>query len=441
MMIKLCTYFTKWRKVKILSATFFCLLFLVISCKKDKNPLGENALPDGSSLSSDGVDTFSVRTYSITEDSTITKNPQFNLLGIYNDPELGKVEANFYTQFSLSGFSPDFGNLDDVIIDSMILAFRYGGGGYYGTPEEQLFEVYELDQKLSEDSTYYYFSTANVKPNNLVPTGNNEGLIKPTPNDESIVNGISTNPQLRIPINPDFAKEMMQIASESSSNEEFREKFNGLHVKVNTPTPAVGKGSILSLASANPASKLTVYFRQNDTVKNNFDFLITNQLIDFNHLEFDQTGSNLERVLEDTVLGQETFYAQGHKVRAKIEFPSLKDIPESAVLHSATLELPVNYFVGSDFYPSQTVTVAAKLFEGDDRRYLISENINYNLQRRAYIIDLIPYIQGIISGEHVNDGIVVSPRLFNTSIERIIFNGSNTMNKKQPKLNIVYTTF
>jgi hypothetical protein len=139
--------------------------------------------------------------------------------------------------------------------------------------------------------------------------------------------------------------------------------------------------------------------------------------------------------------GQTEFYTQAFKTRAKIQFPTFSDLPKDIVIHKATLELPINYFLGADFYPSTIVSAAARFKEDSDQYFLLDNNVQYNQQKRSYIINLRPYLQSVINGQAINDGIIVSPLFFNTSTERIIFNGPNTTNKLKPKLSVVYTEF
>lgn len=432
---------TQWRKGIILSATFlFLLLFAgsTVSCNKKQKPVGESALSDEDILNSGGVDTFALKTFSITEDSVFSKDPRFNLLGAINDPVFGTTEASFYTQISLSGFSPDFGVLADVIIDSFIVSFRYGG--YYGDISEHLFEVYALDEDLYEDSSYYEFSTILTQPPNLVPVANNEGYILPKPLVPSVVGQDTVSPQLRIPLDTLFARQLMQLAETAADNEEFIQNFKGLFFKVNNGAISPGSGNILYLESTNPASKLTVYYRENDEPKE-FDFLISSSLVDFNHVDIDNSSTNVDVVLSDTLSGQTEFYAQAFKTRAKIQFPSFDNLPKDIVIHKATLELPLNYFLGDGLYPSTIVSAAARFQAENDQYFLLDNNVQYNQQRRAYIINLRPYLQSVINGQAINDGIVISPLFFNTSSERMIFNGPSTTNKLKPKLSVVYTEF
>ncbi|MDX1652320.1 MAG: DUF4270 family protein [Brumimicrobium sp.] len=428
----------KWRGAFMLSAAFFCLTFVVVSCKKKTNPLGEDALPQESVMSSSGIDTFQLYTYTVEEDSVVTTNPAFNLIGSYHDPVFGTFDASFYTQFSLSGFSPNFGDLtnNEIAIDSLILAFEYGG--YYGKISPQLFEVYEITEDLSQDSAYLSSSTVTVDMQNLVPTANNEGLIEPSPLTEAVVGTDTVNPQLCIPLDTVFARDLMTTASNSATNEDFIADFKGLHVKVNNGVQNPGEGGIFYLASVNPASKMTVYYRKNgESFK--FDFLIGNAQVDFNHVQIDNSGTAVDQVISDSTFGQTQFYAQAFKSRAKIDFPSLSNLPKDVIIHEAFLDIPVEYFSGNEFYPSSGVSISSRLYAGDDKIYLINPNVPYNQQTRSYKVNLRTYVQNMLNGEIVNDGILISPRLFNTSAERIIFNGPQTTNKKMPVLNVVYT--
>lgn len=422
-----------WRESILFFAAFFCICIVFTSCKKRKNTIGQNALPPGSEMNSNGVDTFQIKAYSVHDTKVITKNPAVNDLGSYVDPTFGKVEANFYTQLTLSGFSPDFGDLNDMTIDSAVMAFEYGG--YYGEISAQNFEVYEITDNLSKDSSYTNTSTVAVGSQNLVPL--NKGLITPNLDDPAVVGGDTLNPELRIPIDTNFARHLLQIAQGSTDAASFLNDFKGLFFKVNNPTQTAGEGSILYLETANSASKLTVYYHTAEG-QNKFDFLVTGDEMDFNHLSSDFTGTPVEQVINDTVSGNLQFFTQAFTTRAKIDFPSINNLPKNCIIHSAKLELPINYYVGSDYFPSQEITVSAQLFKNDDNKYLLS-NVTYNPLARSYTIDLRTYVQNVLNGQIVNNGIYVSPKHFISTAERMIFNGINTPYKKQPKLTIVYT--
>ena len=136
----------KWRKGLVLSATFLFAFGLATSCKKKDNLIGQNQIDQNSLLESGAIDTFSLETFSYKPDSTISDNAPFALLGSYNDPDFGTVNTEFYTQFRLSGFDPDFGDLGTIVVDSFVLALEYIG--QYGEAGVQTVEVHELTEDL-----------------------------------------------------------------------------------------------------------------------------------------------------------------------------------------------------------------------------------------------------------------------------------------------------
>jgi hypothetical protein len=424
-----------WRKTILFFAAFFCLTTSLTSCKKKRNPVGAEALADSSIMSSDGVDTFQMQTYTIEEDSIFSMDPEFNLIGSYNDEVFGTVEADFYTQVTLSGFSPDFGDLSMVTVDSAIMAFEYGG--YYGILDQQLFEIYEVTDVLSRDSSYTRTSVVPTATQNLVPTGSNEGLITPNVEKRVVVGNDTLSPQLRIPLDLVFAKSLLTIAEGATNDEDFTDNFKGLRFMVNNGMQSPGEGAIIYLATTRPGSKLTVYYTSNGE-QASYDFIVTGNAVDYNHVKTDYSSTRVQQVIDDNSLGDEAFYAQAFSTRAKIDFNSINDLPENVIIHSATLELPIDYYQGSSFYPSSEVTVSAQLFENDDRKYLVT-TVPFNQTKRAYVINLRTYVQNIVKGEIQNYGVFVSPKRYNTTTERLIFNGVNSTNKKKPKLSIVYT--
>lgn len=423
----------KWRKTVLFFAAFVFVSTGTISCKKKFNNLGKDVLPHNELMSSDGVDTFQVFTYTVMEDSVNTMDPEFNLLGSYNDEYFGQVEASFYTQLTLSGFSPEFGDMSTLVIDSAVMAFEYGG--YYGKLNEQLFEVYEVTEEMTRDSSYTRTSSLEIDPQNIVLA--NHGLITPNTERLTYVGQDTLNPQLRIQLDKDFAKSLLETAETSASDADFLENFKGLYFKTNNPTFAPGEGSILYLETSRPASKLTVYYH-NEADTNKFDFIVTKKPIDFNKIEVDYSGTKVGQVVENNELGQVEYYTQAFVSRGKIDFPSINGLPKNVIIHKATLEVPVSYYEGDPHYISGEIVASAELFEDDERKYLVS-TVPYDKTKRAYVIDLRTYIQNILKGEIVNKGIYISPKMFNTTMERILFNGAENTNKKQPKLNIVYT--
>lgn len=428
--------------MKVLSALLL-LLLISAACTKKNPGLGKDIIDPDVLLNGITTDTFELYTYSIVQDSTETKNASNVLLGSYVDPKFGKVSASIFTEFRLPGLNPNFGDPALITIDSFVLALEYVG--YYGELSAQNFEVYSLADSIQNASTvkYYQFSSIPTNSTNWVAAG--QGTITPDPINDAVVAGAEVDPQLRIHLDTnrawDFIYQSNTNPSTFASNAAFQEYFKGLHITANNPTQASGKGAILYFdINNNAASKMTIYFKQAGVSKT-YDFTINTNCADFTHVDHDQSNTPVAALLADTTLGQKTFYAQANKLRAMVKIPGLDHLPDNIVIHRADLSLPVQFQTGYRYKPGSRVTAASKLAASDI--YYTSLGIAglYSDVNKQYDLDLRAYVQSLVNGKLENTGIVVSPLFFRNSAERIVFNGTQTNNKKKPKLVVTYTTY
>lgn len=431
------SYPNSWRKVFGLSATFLMTLFILASCKKKESTLGNDILDPNSLLNSTQVDTFQLTTFTIAEDSLISDNPAYAVLGSYNDPKFGKVNASFYTQVVLSGLNPNFGDLSSITVDSLVLGLEYVD--YYGELSPQTVEVYQLTEKLHIDSTYYSFQHKAHSSTNLVVPGFE--TFTPKPNGETIIGEDTVDAQLRIRLNNALASQLINESASGgtnySSTENFKDYFKGLYVKVNNPIQSSGKGGVFYFNLNAPLSKMTIYYTQ-DGENKTFDFLINSECADFNHVDIDNTGKPVQNVINDTVSGQTEFYAQAFKSRAVVAIPGLKNLPKKAVIHKAELILPIQYQTGTKYLPSDELSVSVRI---NNLLSGIGVFGFYDNFTKSYTVDCRNYVQALVSGDITTTELYLSPRFFITSAERVIFNGPNTINKKKPQIVVTYTEY
>lgn len=428
---------TLWRRVFTLSATFLFLFLVGFSCKKKDSNLGKNVLDSDDLLNAAQVDTFTLYTYTIEEDSVITDNPAFCVLGSYNDPKFGTVNANFYTQLRLSGLNPNFGDLNTLIIDSLVLGLEYIG--YQGELSRQQIGVYQMTEDLNIDSTYYSFTNKHTNSLNLVEPGYE--TFRPNPDGITVIGSDTVDTQLRIRLRNSVAQQLITEAMSGgtnfSTNELFTAYFKGLQVRVNNAFQPSGKGAILYFNLNDPLSKMTLYYTQNGEQKN-FDFLINTQCANFNHVEVNNIGKPVQKVIDDTISGQKEYYAQAFKNRAVVRMPGIQNLPRKAIIHKARLLLPIQYQFGSTYTPSTELTVAA-MINGE----LTGVGVFglYDAFNKQYVVDIKNYLQALVSEQISATELILSPRFFITSAERVIFNGPATINKMKPKLVVTYTEF
>ncbi len=431
------SYPNSWRKVFGLSATFLITLLVVVACKKKESTLGNDVLDPNSLLNSTQVDTFQLTTFTIAEDSLISDNPAYAVLGSYNDPKFGKVEASFYTQVVLSGLNPNFDDISAITVDSLVLGLEYAD--YYGELSPQTVEVYQLTEKLDVDSTYYSFQDKAHSSTNLVVPGYE--TFTPTPNGETIIGEDTVDAQLRIRLNNSLATQLINESASGGTNyssiDNFTSYFKGLYVKVNNGSQLSGKGAVFYFNLNDPLSKMTIYYTQAGEQKT-FDFLINSECADFNHVDIDNSGKPVQNVINDTISGQTEFYAQAFKSRAIVKIPGLKNLPKKCVIHKAELILPVQYQTASKYSPSDEISVSVRI---DNILSGIGVFGFYDNYTKSYTVDCRDYVQALVTGQISTTELILSPRFFITSAERIIFNGPSTINKKKPQIVVTYTQY
>ena len=402
--------------------------------------LGKDLLGANNYLNGITTDTFYLSSSAVLEDSMITDNAANVVLGSYNDPKFGLFNASFYTQVRLAGINPNFGDASTIIIDSFILGLEYAG--YYGSLSAQTFEVFELTEALNNDSTYYQFTTKSYANTSLIPAGNE--VITPDPLNYTIIGNDSVQAQLRLPLDTNLARQFITEATSGSttfsSNANFQSYFKGLYVRTNNGAQGSGQGGVYYFNLNDPGTKLTIYYHQGGTAKT-YDFLMNSTCADFSHVAVNRTGTAVEQVINNPSLGLQEFYAQAFGVRARIVIPGLNQFTSNQLIHRAEIHLPVQFQFGSKYKPGANVTFATKKTAASNGYINTGVLGAYSESKKEFSADVKQYVQAVINHDIENTGLIVSPRFFINSAERIIFNGPNTINKMRPKIIITYTDF
>ncbi len=430
----------------MLSAGFFITGILLTGCKKKDNELGLGLHPEEDLVGLKSIDTLSLITYSEVSDSIVTDElASSNLLGSYVDPYFGKVEASVYTQIRLEGavdFIPSGGTLNDIALDSVILYLDMTG--YYGTLDDQTFEVYQVAEDFFEDSTYYSNATLTTDVVNLVATG----MGTMTPNGSLISIPLSLD---------DFAQPIVDqsgtgVLGGNDGDGEFVDWFKGLYIKVNNTAQMEGEGAILYLDLESSDSKVTLYYRDtlgtsvdHDTLA--FDFNINSSSARFSNFSQNYTGSMVEQILNDNTLGQEVFFTQTMGgVRAKVEIPYTLNILDSGnvIINKAELILPVQYYPGSPLYPADNLYLVTDNEDGSISfipDYNDSPGGNFDDDESSYTFNITRYYNQLISGEITPTPLTIISAGNAVSANRVVFNGPETILKDKPKVVVTYSKY
>lgn len=431
------TFYT--RKALWFSAIFFLIGF--VSCKKD----GElDPDFDDGGLAINFVDTFSVTTQVVQEDSLRSDLSIYNLLGLYHDPIFGPMSSSIYTQILLTGVNLDFGTTP--VLDSVVLTLDYEA--LYGdTASPMTINVYELGTKLDKSNDYY---------SNQYTTFNTTaiGNITFTPNLNDSVNvafdGENKAPHLRITLNNSFGQDILDGNSEElSNNEKFTDYIKGLYIttadSVSNTSLTAGQGSIVSLNMNSALSTVTIYY--NDTTK--YDFTINTDAVKYSRFAHNYTGTDVEAHLtnspsKDTTI---TYVSTMAGVKTKLEIPNIKNIANdgAVVINKAELVVTVeNGTEGSFDTPLESISLVGIDENGED--FFLPDFFegishfggSYDDGDKTYKFNIARHINDLVYGNDGNYGLYIVANGGSITTRRSVLTSEKNTTVKI-KLNITYS--
>ena len=427
--------------LKHLYLLLFTALLVLSSCKKEISNAGLNLL-NNEKDAFDCDTLYALEVGSEKVDTVTSSNPSYLLLGSYRDPIFGIYDAGFYAQARITALKPDFGDFAKIKVDSLILGMRFSD--YYGKLDEQSFEVYEITQDLLTNTTYNTKSSVAVKNNNLVIPSSMKLIPKPfgykftEKLNDKVIDTIRDN--IRLQLDTALAHQLIKdskiYADKFATMDAFLNYFKGLHVKVSNSNQAIGTGGVMSF-SYPPV--LTIYYKL-EGVSKKFYLELNTSGVRFNHVNCDNSNTEVEKLVNKEINDQKDFYTQANNIRATINLTAIKNIPTNSIIHYAKLIVPVDN-TNTNFYPLSNELFVSIPNSSSDKtlRYIASAGLDTNYH--GYTVDVRDHIQQVVSGKRQNNSLFLSPKFFSLSAERVHFKGPNSSGPNKPRLLIKYSTF
>lgn len=243
-------------------AALICATTFFYSCKNDEERIG---IPGGNNPDVIVIDTFSVYTRTVPEDSFATHRLTLNILGALNSTTYGKSSAAAVMNFGL----PDINNFEFPAgsqVDSVFLVLEYAGDDQYSgninTPLN--ISAFELTETIYLDSVYYSNRQFQFDNNAIA---NYSGVFNLTDSVSVTHNGNTENqaPQLRLKLNnATFGNKIINgTAADFASNTEFKNFLKGIRVVADNGTLGANDGVASYLSLFSGLSGIHVYY--NDT--------------------------------------------------------------------------------------------------------------------------------------------------------------------------------
>lgn len=412
---------------------FSLIAIIFFSCRKELSTLGLNLQPDSDKINGFTVDTSTIEAYTKKEDSLSTDERTYALLGSYTDPVFGRSDASFMTQIRLSSSNVSFGTTP--VADSIVLYLDYHS--YYGdTTIPQTISVYEIKNDLYIDSTYYSnLNPENYSPQNILitPLTPIKPDYYPHPNDTS----------LSIKLDYTFAQRIISLsAAELADNTAFLTAFKGIYLKTDNINSG---GAIIYYDLLSVRSKVTLYYHNDNTVANKFDFLINSSCARVNLFNHDYSTSIITSI-DDSLSIDSLLYLQAMSgLMAKIKIPYLSNLKDSSTIAIVKAEL----IIPVDNYDAYTLKTPAKLLlvcynSSATYEFLTDYYVGtayfggtYYESDKTYRFNISRYVQQLVDKTRTDYGLAIFVSDNRVSANRVIIRGPKCKNNGM-KLSITY---
>lgn len=425
--------------IALLAAGFF------VSCNDDGS-VGLDLLPNADGIGVFQIDTFTLRSMSIREDSLPSQLPPRFVLGEVQDPLFGKSEASIAYQVRLINENNNLGT--NITVDSLVLSLNIEG--YYGdTSDALLIEVFELDQTIFRDSTVYSNQPPTFKPTPLASFNYTPRPSQTVPVNEPRVNNSDTTfvyaPLLRVPLGPELAARLVNASgtADLQNNTNFLNFFKGLYVRATRV--GNGVGSTLYLTGVSARNGLFLYYKS-DGQRRRFDMLIANESARQNYFRFDLNGSTVGNVLGDSSTSiQETYVQAGGSVKTLLFMPYLRELVRDFHVAVNKAEIEFTLIPGSGdapFSPPSRLFLLIADSLGKNSATLIPDFVepyyNGNFAGGKYKFVITRYVQRLLQTNNPDFGLVLLPERSISAVSRVVLGSSNHPLYK-PRLVITFT--
>ncbi|WP_162847007.1 DUF4270 family protein [Mucilaginibacter gracilis] len=420
--------------------TLLISLFILGSCK---NPDSVGLPVDSSqTLQTNLIDTATILTKTIDDDSVATSSVTKAPLAYFKDPIFGTTEANIAATLNLPSQSAYSVPAGTITVDSAILVMRYADG-FYGDSLTTSYKVnvYQLNEPIISGKSYY-----NTKAWTYLPAvlGTKTFLAKPKTGFyiNSIVTGaadtpIHVNPQLRIKIDPTFVTTHFfgATTSQLNTNSVFQNYIKGLYLTLDKTRPGVGGNLFFNMST--DSCRLDVYYRANnsgtiDTAKVALRLGSPHAVqIKHDHTVAGGADPNLVSQLNSSATAKtfNTLYLQGlGGLRAKISFPYLTKIlaaqqaaGNDIVLNRAELVVTPVAGTGIPYLPTPRLTmyrndialqrsIIPDAYSGDLHFISVgSFGGFYDSYHQVYHYIITGYIENLMRGKMTDYGTFIAP--------------------------------
>ena len=404
------------------------MVLTMSACTDEESDLGIDLI-DSTTLYEGFFDTLYVdNAWTELEDSLVTSNLSFGIIGNYHDATFGRVSSTLYTQLALPSNANDIA-FDSMVIDSVVISLAKMQLFPDTSATYRLrFEVKQLAEPLLSDTTYYAFDELPVDEN----TNFFDGTVAVTYYDTVVTLKLDTS--------------INRVIRRSATAEDFLAETKGLRICILNSSD---EGMVtIDFSSLNTCLRAHYHYVYADSIYSSvYTFLLGTETAHFTHFSHDYSGTLFAS--GNPFPGTYRLYLEplaGHRVKLSFN-NAVRDFHAAhpwAVIHHAELLLPVApEALGAD-QPDQLLAFGKSATSED--WYYIDDLINvhdlagfdgtFHEDLGLYRIRVSQHLQGLLR-LGFDPGIMLQINACRHAAQRTILNGVSPSDK--PRIAIVYS--
>ncbi|HUH33894.1 MAG TPA: DUF4270 domain-containing protein, partial [Daejeonella sp.] len=392
--------------------TLLISLFIFTGCE-NPDSIGLDVDPENA-IEGKLIDSVTVRSATVKEDSVTTNGLSKYPMGYLNDPSFGPTDAKLAVSLNLPSESVSFGK--SPILDSAVLVLRYSDE-YTGDVNSQLMvEVGQLAERLTINSNYFSNAEHPAKPGTVgsklakVNLKDSVSIIQIVKGQPDIT--VKRGPQLRIPLSAAFIQTNFLNADSThfKNTSAFNDFIKGLQIRVNKDL-TTGAGGLATFNLADSTSRVEVYYRNQSgtTIDTTVRVFPVNTSASAATVTHSYAGTPVETQLKAPATTYEVNYIQPlGGVKTHLTFPYIENLKALGNITINKAELVVQVQTGTDiFSPSPRLFLYRTDIAG--QRQLIPDVLLgisdaslggiYIAASKQYKFTLTAYVQDLLNGK------------------------------------------
>jgi hypothetical protein len=358
---------------RIIRLSLFALIVVVSSsCKKEVLTIGQDILPEGDFVSVKSIDSLSIFSYLMFDDSIRTDSPATSFLGQLYDPSFGTTNAGFVTQIRLNKRWDG----QPFTVDSVKLYLHLINAKGSGSGTAHYISMYEISDQIYNDSAYYSNTPLNLTDFKVTD------IKLPVLRTDTINDIVLSLPGNGMELGNYIIRDTLKLFY-SNSVADFRSYFKGLYFEMKPSSSPLMVSLSLVYNLSTIYNFFVMYGHDNNGLAKQYSFNLdaVSNNASYNRFSHDYSTATLgdKMVHRNTMYRDTLSYLQSlNGVYTRLSFPGLEKLKNdpsfgNVAVNRARLSVPLKFTKTNTSYYKNSVPLSLRL------RYRVKNGSRYDV--------------------------------------------------------------